>query len=71
TGEALYNPVAPQTFSNAAPGWSGWQGWSQPAAAAQNLPGLNERSARVEHTWSGEAAAPSFRTLSEIQAEHA
>nr|HCW48976.1 DNA mismatch repair protein MutL [Brevundimonas sp.] len=71
TGEALYNPAAPQSFSNAAPGWNGWQGWSQPAAAAQNLPGLNERSARVEHTWSGEAAAPSFRTLSEIQAEHA
>lgn len=71
TGEALYNPAAPQSFSNAAPGWSGWQGWSQPAAAAQNLPGLNERSARVEHTWSGEASAPSFRTLGEIQAEHA
>ncbi|MBB4799508.1 DNA mismatch repair protein MutL [Brevundimonas bullata] len=73
TGEALYSPTSPsaQSFGNAAPGWSGWQGWSQPAAAAQNLPGLNERSARVEHTWSGQAAAPSFRTLGEIQAEHA
>lgn len=73
TGEALYSPTSPsaQSFGQAAPGWSGWQGWSQPAAAAQNLPGLNERSARVEHTWSGEAAAPSFRTLGEIQAEHA
>lgn len=73
TGEALYSPTSAsaQSFGNAAPGWSGWQGWSQPAAAAQNLPGLNERSARVEHTWSGEAAAPSFRTLGEIQAEHA
>ena len=73
TGEALYSPTSPsaQSFGNAAPGWSGWQGWSQPAAAAQNLPGLNERSARVEHTWSGQAAAPDFRTLSEIQAEHA
>jgi DNA mismatch repair protein MutL len=73
TGEALYSPSSPsaQSFGQAAPGWSGWQGWSQPAAAAQNLPGLNERSARVEHTWSGEAAAPSFRTLGEIQAEHA
>ncbi|WP_292037417.1 MULTISPECIES: DNA mismatch repair endonuclease MutL [unclassified Brevundimonas] len=72
-GEALYSPTSAsaQSFGNAAPGWSGWQGWSQPAAAAQNLPGLNERSARVEHTWSGEAAAPSFRTLGEIQAEHA
>ncbi|MNK20936.1 DNA mismatch repair protein MutL [compost metagenome] len=73
TGEALYSPASPsaQSFGQAAPGWSGWQGWSQPAAAAQNLPGLNERSARVEHTWSGEAAATSFRTLGEIQAEHA
>ena len=73
TGEALYSPSSPsaQSFGQAAPGWSGWQGWSQPAAAAQNLPGLNERSARVEHTWSCEAAAPSFRTLGEIQAEHA
>ncbi|MGO4409892.1 MULTISPECIES: DNA mismatch repair endonuclease MutL [unclassified Brevundimonas] len=76
TGEALggaYSPSSPsaQSFNQAAPGWSGWQGWSQPAAAAQNLPGLNERSARVEHTWTGEAAAPSFRTLAEIQAEHA
>ena len=73
TGEALYSPssASAQSFGNAAPGWSGWQGWSQPSAAAQNLPGLNERSARVEHTWSGEAAAPSFRTLAEVQAEHA
>ena len=73
TGEALYSPssASAQSFGAAAPGWSGWQGWSQPAAAAQNLPGLNERSARVEHTWTGEAAAPSFRTLGEIQAEHA
>lgn len=71
TGETLYNPATPQSFSNAAPGWSGWQGWSQPDAAAQNLPGLNERSGRVEHTWSGEAAVPSYRTLGEIQADHA
>ncbi|WP_447910006.1 DNA mismatch repair endonuclease MutL [Brevundimonas bullata] len=73
TGEALYSPssASAQSFGQAAPGWSGWQGWSQPAAAAQNLPGLNERSARVEHTWTGEAAAPDFRTLGEIQAEHA
>ena len=73
TGEALYSPssASAQSFGNAAPGWSGWQGWSQPSAAVQNLPSLNERSARVEHTWSGEAAAPSFRTLAEVQAEHA
>ncbi|PQZ84204.1 MULTISPECIES: DNA mismatch repair endonuclease MutL [unclassified Brevundimonas] len=73
TGEALYSPTSPsaQSFGQAAPGWSGWQGWSQPAAAAQNLPGLNERSARVEHTWNGQAAAPDFRALGQIQAEHA
>lgn len=35
--------------SASAQGWSGWQGWAGPAtAAAQVLPGLNERSARVE-----------------------
>ncbi|MBB5739437.1 DNA mismatch repair endonuclease MutL [Brevundimonas aurantiaca] len=34
-------------------GWSGWTGWSQPAAAAQVLPGLHERSARVEPGWDG------------------
>ena len=32
-----------------APGWSGWQGWAAPATqTAQLIPGLNERSARVE-----------------------
>src|SRR5690606_33091090 len=32
-----------------AQGWSGWQGWAAPATAtAQVLPGLNDRSARVE-----------------------
>ncbi|MFC5374536.1 DNA mismatch repair endonuclease MutL [Brevundimonas faecalis] len=71
TGEALHAPASSQSFGNAAPGWSGWQGWSQPAAAAQNLPGLNERSARVEHVWNGQAAAPDFRTLAEVQAEQA
>ncbi|HYC73867.1 DNA mismatch repair endonuclease MutL [Brevundimonas sp.] len=35
--------------SPSAQGWSGWQGWAGSAAtAAQVLPGLNERSARVE-----------------------
>jgi DNA mismatch repair protein MutL len=43
-----YSPSAPS-----AQGFSGWTGWSQPAAAAQVLPGLNERSARVEPTWDG------------------
>lgn len=43
---AAYSPSSPS-----AQGFSGWSGWSQPAAAAQVLPGLNERSARVEPTW--------------------
>ena len=35
--------------NRAAPGYSGWQGWAAPATqTAQLIPGLNERSARVE-----------------------
>ncbi len=35
-------------------GWSGWTGWDAPASqTAQVLPGLNERSARVEPGWTG------------------
>ena len=35
--------------NRAAPGYSGWQGWAAPATrTAQIIPGLNERSARVE-----------------------
>ncbi|MGQ3043737.1 MAG: DNA mismatch repair endonuclease MutL [Brevundimonas aurantiaca] len=49
TGPA-YSPSSPS-----AQGFSGWTGWSQPAAAAQVLPGLNERSARVEPNWDGPA----------------
>ncbi|MEH6663487.1 MAG: DNA mismatch repair endonuclease MutL [Brevundimonas sp.] len=41
-----HSPSAP-----AAGGWSGWTGWSRPEAAAQVIPGLNERSARVEAAW--------------------
>ncbi|WP_439471291.1 DNA mismatch repair endonuclease MutL [Brevundimonas sp.] len=41
-----------ERFSDAARGWSGWQAWAAPATAtAQILPGLNERSARVEPTY--------------------
>ena len=41
---AAFSPSSPS-----AQGWSGWQGWAGSAtAAAQVLPGLNERSARVE-----------------------
>jgi DNA mismatch repair protein MutL len=39
-----YSPSSPS-----AQGWSGWQGWAAPASAtAQIIPGLNDRSARVE-----------------------
>ncbi|MDP1528501.1 MAG: DNA mismatch repair endonuclease MutL [Rhodoferax sp.] len=39
-----YSPSSPS-----AQGFSGWQGWAAPASAhAQVIPGLNERSARVE-----------------------
>ncbi len=46
TSSPAYSPSAPS-----AQGFSGWTGWSQPAAAAQIIPGLNERSARVEPSW--------------------
>lgn len=37
-----------------AEGWSGWAGWNAPTSqTAQVLPGLNERSARVEPSWDG------------------
>ena len=49
---AGFRPHTGAAFSPSSPsaqGWSGWQGWAGPAtAAAQVLPGLNERSARVE-----------------------
>ena len=44
TGGA-FSPSAPS-----ARGFSGWSGWDRPAAT-DILPGLNERSARVEPTW--------------------
>ena len=50
TGGGAYSPSSPS-----AQGFSGWAGWSQPAAAAQILPGLNERSGRVEPAWDGPA----------------
>jgi len=52
SGAGAYSPSSPS-----AQGFSGWTGWSQPAAAAQVLPGLNERSARVEPNWDGPAWA--------------
>lgn len=50
---APYGSSAP-----AAEGWSGWTGWSRPEAAAQVIPGLNERSARVEAEWPAPSNAP-------------
>ena len=44
---------SPQFFRPRRRGWSGWTGWSRPEAAAQVIPGLNERSARVEAAWPG------------------
>ncbi len=49
-----YSPSGP-----AAEGWSGWTGWSRPEAAAQVIPGLNERSARVETAWPARPDGPS------------
>ena len=69
TGVQTYGDQA--SLAPTAAGFSGWAGWSKPEAVTQIIPGLSERSARVEHTWSGQQAAPTFRTLSEVQAEHA
>lgn len=64
TGVA-YSPSAPS-----AQGFSGWTGWSQPAAAAQVLPGLNERSARVEPSWPEFGTAPSWPQQPAAPANH-
>jgi len=45
-GAPAFSPSSPSAAS-----FSGWTGWSQPAAAAQLIPGLHERSARVEPEW--------------------
>ncbi|HZV85224.1 MAG TPA: DNA mismatch repair endonuclease MutL [Brevundimonas sp.] len=56
---AAWSPSSPS-----AQGWSGWQGWAAPASAtAQTIPGLNDRSARVEpgpssEGWTADAAPP-------------
>ena len=60
-----YSPSAPS-----AQGFSGWTGWSQPAAAAQVLPGLNERSARVEPSWPAFGNAPSWPQQPAAPANH-
>ena len=43
---AAFSPTSPS-----AQGFSGWTGWDRPAAAAQDIPGLSERSARIESDW--------------------
>jgi len=50
TGFTPYTGIgpAPSAAAPSATGWSGWTGWSSPASAAQTLPGLSDRSARVE-----------------------
>lgn len=52
SGFRAHEGVAAPAYSPSSPsaqGWSGWQGWAAPASqSAQVLPGLNERSARVE-----------------------
>ncbi len=50
--------------SRAASGYSGWQAWAAPAAqTAQIIPGLNERSARVEPDFAASPLAPSPQPL--------
>lgn len=46
TGPA-FSPSS-QSSQGFAGGYSGWTGWDRPVAANQDLPGLSERSARVE-----------------------
>ncbi len=58
TGPA-YSPSNPTAQSFGAPGgYSGWVGWERPAAANQDIPGLGERTARVETPIPGFAAWP-------------
>jgi len=46
TGASPYPAYSPSSPSAA--GFSGWQGWDQPRPTTGVLPGLNERTARVE-----------------------
>jgi len=47
---AAFSPTASRSQGFAAGGFSGWTGWDRPLAA-QEIPGLGERSARVEAGW--------------------
>ncbi len=62
---AAYSPSSPS-----AQGFSGWSGWSQPAAAAQIIPGLNERSARVEPPWDGPSWSPQPAQSNDLATHH-
>ncbi|WP_396592892.1 DNA mismatch repair endonuclease MutL [Brevundimonas sp. R86498] len=50
---AAFSPTSPS-----AQGFSGWTGWDRPAAAAQDIPGLSERSARFEPHWDAGTSDP-------------
>jgi DNA mismatch repair protein MutL len=54
---AAYSPSAPS-----AQGWSGWSGWA-PNTPSHELPGLGERSARVEPSYGAEPAYASAPEL--------
>ncbi|WP_269513998.1 DNA mismatch repair endonuclease MutL [Brevundimonas subvibrioides] len=47
---AAFSPTSSRSQGFAASGFSGWTGWDRPVAA-QEIPGLGERSARVEAGW--------------------
>jgi DNA mismatch repair protein MutL len=54
-GSPVFSPTAPS-----AQGWSGWNGWAQSAPSrALTIPGLEERSARVETTVEAGSFPPS------------
>ena len=57
---AAYSPSSPS-----AQGFSGWQGWDAPRPVNDVLPGLNERSARVE------SVSPGFGSWPEQSPGHA
>ena len=48
---AAFSPTSARSQGFAASGFSGWTGWDRPTAAAREIPGLSERSARVEAGW--------------------
>jgi DNA mismatch repair protein MutL len=50
-GFTAHNGAAFSPTSPSAHGFSGWTGWDRPAASAQDIPGLSERSARIESDW--------------------